>query len=120
MTTPDLDAMRAAIETVTRAREITMRAGGYVDCISVGIGAGLAYFQRAVDTLPRPRTSPLPPWQVHDGDSIAGLRIVVDPHMRPDQIKIGSVIYVIGTGDNGIPEGTMIRIDMREVDATWT
>lgn len=109
----DPDAMQDAMEKVLTARKATERAGGYVDRISVGSGAGLAYFQRAADTLPKlPDGSSR---QVFSGDSIAGLRIVVDPDMRPDQIKIGSVIYTIGTGDNGIPEGTMIRVDMAEV-----
>lgn len=112
-----LDAMREAMEAVLAARAAAERAGGYVDRISVGAGAGLDYFQRAASSLSKP---PGIPWKVFDGDSIAGLRIVVDPDMRPDQIKIGSVIYTIGTGDNGIPEGTMIRVDMREIDATWT
>jgi hypothetical protein len=112
------DAMHDAMETVLAARRSTERAGGYVDRIDVGSGAGLDYFQRAADTLPKkPGGSS---WRVFSGDSIAGLRIVVDPDMRPDQIKIGSVIYVIGTGDNGIPEGTMIRVDMAEVERLTT
>lgn len=107
------DAMHDAMETVLAARRATERAGGYVDRIDVGSGAGLDYFQRAADTLPKKPDGSS--WRVFSGDSIAGLRIVVDPDMRPDQIRIGSVIYTIGTGDNGIPEGTMIRVDMAEV-----
>jgi hypothetical protein len=107
------DAMHDAMETVLAARRATERAGGYVDRIDVGAGAGLAYFQRAADTLPKmPDGSS---WQVFSGASIAGLRIVVDTDIRPDQIRIGSVIYTIGTGDNGIPEGNMIRVDVAEV-----
>jgi hypothetical protein len=112
------DAMHDAIETALAARKATERAGGYVDHIDVGSGAGLAYFQRAADTLPK-----MPDGlsrQAFSGDSITGLRIVVDPYMRPDQIRIGSVIYTIGTGDNGIPEGDMIRVDMAEVERLTT
>lgn len=106
------DKMQAAVELILNAKRNAVERWGETPMeIRVGTRAGLDYFRRAAGTMPQ--RPDLPPWDVHDGDSICGLRIVVDRRIQPDMIRIGSLVYVVGTGNNGVAEGTMVRIDTR-------
>jgi hypothetical protein len=80
----------------------------------VGSGAAQEYMQHVVDMIPIPDRGPS--WKI-DGSFVAGIRVVIDETVPPDEIRIGSVTYVIGTEANGIGAGQMVRVDESELKA---
>lgn len=97
-----------AVGLVAAARRKTREMNLDAPDVRIGAGAGHDYFRRVAGSVADLRASPA---------SILGLPIVVDAAMHPDDIRIGSVTYTIGTGVNGIPAGTMIRVDRDALNA---
>lgn len=73
--------------------------------VRVGNGPAEAFIRRAADRILAAGNPPDQPWKV-DGGLMAGLRIVVDPNIPPNMIRIGEVAYLIDVPT----EGSMVRI----------
>lgn len=93
-----IERWKAAIRDAEMPTDGTIRAG---------TGAARQWVERAVDAMPggsRPATTDL--------SMMAGLTIVLDASIPPDQIKIGPVTYVVGTPEGIVRPGQMVRIEL--------
>jgi hypothetical protein len=98
------DLLSAIVRWRVRCREAWMPTDGV---IRVGTGAARQWLERTVDVMPggsRPATAVL--------STIAGVPIVLDANMPPDEIRVGPVTYVVGTPDGIVRPGQMVRIEL--------
>lgn len=103
-------AMDALISNFLKAQAASRQALEFAASGTARVGSGAAqeYLQQVVDMIPMPDRGPS--WKI-DSLLVAGIRVVIDETVPPDEIRIGSVTYVIGTEANGIGGGFFVRVD---------
>lgn len=100
--------MRRVIEIVSEARADLRHAFGEdPDRVRVGTGAAWDYMQRAIDSVPMVATAP----DSTNITAVMGIPIVRDPDIPPDQIRIGSLVYVVSAAAGPIAEGSSVAIN---------
>lgn len=98
------NVVEMTIKAITSNRALGFRP--QPEDIRVGVGPAKDFVQREADRLLSAiGNPPSRPWEVNGG-LMAGLRIVVDPNIPPNMIRVGGVAYLIDVPT----EGSMVRI----------
>lgn len=104
ITYPWADERLSVIDEWCRAVVAHERA--VADSVRVGTGAAQRWLDQAVAAMPgsRPATTGV--------SQLLGIPIVFDASIPPDEIRIGSTVYVVGTADGIVNEGQMVVINL--------
>lgn len=100
---PTVDRMQQVMHELSEKRTA-------IDAVRVGGGPAWEWLKAGLDRLAtHPSRSPMPDSRA--AAMIWGIPVLLDPNMPDDEIRMGDVVFVIGTDGGLVPAGQVIRID---------